>query len=150
MKKIILLVVMGFLLIGCSKQSIEPRKIDPETDICVVCNMGITHPDYAGQIIFKNNDHLVFDDLGCLIEYLREPEKEVAVAYIKSNDKQEWVDVKAAAYIYNQNYWTPMNYGVLAFASIGDATIYEQENGAGKALTYDELVTSFKWGVHEH
>lgn len=42
MKKIILLVVMGFLLIGCSKQSIEPRKIDPETDICVVCNMGIT------------------------------------------------------------------------------------------------------------
>lgn len=73
------------------------------------------YPDYAGQIIFKNNDHLVFDDLGCLIEYLREPEKEVAVAYIKSNDKQEWVDVKAAAYIYNQNYWTPMNYGVLAF-----------------------------------
>ncbi|MCT6925432.1 nitrous oxide reductase accessory protein NosL [Metasolibacillus sp.] len=150
MKKIILLFIMGLLLIGCSEQSVEPRKIDPETDICLVCNMGITHSDYAGQVIFKNNDYLVFDDLGCLIEYLREPEQEVAVAYIQSNDKHEWIDVKKAAYIYNEDYWTPMNYGVLAFASVGDATIYEQENGAGKALTYDELVTSFNWGVHEH
>ncbi|KOY81661.1 nitrous oxide reductase accessory protein NosL [Lysinibacillus macroides] len=150
MKQIILLVIIGLFLIGCSEQTIEPRNIDPETDICIVCNMGITHPDYAGQVIFKNNDYLVFDDLGCLIEYLKNPEQEVAAAFIKSNDKQEWIDVKTAAYLYNEDYWTPMNYGVLAFASIGDATIYEQENGAGKPLGYEELVTSFNWGVHEH
>lgn len=147
---LLLLAMIAIILTACGKTNTEPREIDTETDICVVCNMSITHPDYAGQVIFTNNDHLVFDDIGCLIEYLKEPEQEVEIAYIRSANTKEWIDVKTAAYLYNEEYWTPMNYGVLAFTSEEDAKTYEEQNGAGEKLSYEDLMTSFNWGVHVH
>jgi len=153
MKKVFILLmaaVVSVILAACGETNTEPREIDEETDICVVCNMSITHPNYAGQLIFENNDHLVFDDIGCLIEYLKEPEQDVAIAYIRAADTKEWIDVETAAYLYNEEYWTPMNYGVLAFASEEDAKKYAELNGAGENLSYDDLMTSFNWGVHVH
>ena len=60
-------VIAILFLTGCGDKEYNPKEISAETDVCEVCNMTIAHMDYAGQIVFKNNDHLVFDGLedGC-------------------------------------------------------------------------------------
>ena len=50
--------------------------------------------------------------------------------------------------MYSKDYWTPMNYGVLAFASTEEAEQYTKEQ-PGEIIPYDKLLT-FNWGVHEH
>lgn len=147
-KTLILLFLFSVLLIGCSEKTYEPREINAETDICKVCNMGITHEDYAAQLVFKNGDYEVFDDLGCLIEFMKDvDESEVGAAFIKSADGNEWLPVEEATYVYSKDYWTPMNYGVLAFSSKDAAEQYMKENGEGERLTYEQLY-DFKWGIH--
>ena len=143
-------VIAVLFLTGCGDKEYNPKEISAETDVCEVCNMTIAHMDYAGQIVFKNNDHLVFDDLGCLMEYIIDNgEGDIGAAYIKDESANEWVNVKNAVYIYDANYWTPMNYGVLAFAKQESADAYMKENGQGQQLAYKDLFT-FEWGIHTH
>lgn len=148
MKWIILL--MGvFVLAACSEQTYEPREINSETDVCSICNMSVTHVDYAAQIVLKNGDHVVFDDLGCLMDYLIEyGEEEVGAGYIRDTESTDWLNIKEATYIYSKDYWTPMNYGVLAFKSQEAADHYLAQQ-PGQLVPYEELLT-FNWGVHEH
>lgn len=143
-------VIAVLFLTGCGDKEYNPKEISAETDVCEVCNMTIAHMDYAGQIVFKNNDHLVFDDLGCLMEYIIDNGGgNIGAAYIKDESTNEWINVKNAVYVYEANYWTPMNYGVLAFADEQSAKDYMAENGEGKQLVYDDLLT-FEWGIHTH
>jgi len=136
------------LLVGCSEKTYEPRAINPETDICKVCNMSIAHQDYAGQLVFKNGDYEIFDDLGCLIEFMEDTEEsEVGAAFIKDASEDQWINIENATYIYSEEYWTPMYYGVLAFSSKEAAENYMEENGEGDFLTYDDLF-DFNWGIH--
>lgn len=137
------------VLSACGDKTYDPRDINPETDVCSICNMSITNVDYAAQIVLKNGDSVVFDDLGCLMEYVNtNGEQEIGAAYIRDTNSASWLNVKEATYAYSAEYWTPMNYGVLAFASEQEAKKYSEQH-QGKILTYDDLVT-FNWGVHEH
>ncbi len=149
--KLLITSVMAVLfLAGCGDKEYKPKEISAETDVCEVCNMTISYMDYAGQIVFKNNDHLVFDDLGCLMEYIIDNgDSKIGAAYIKDETTNQWINVKDAVYVYEANYWTPMNYGVLAFADEHSAKTYMEENGQGKQLVYDDLLT-FEWGIHTH
>lgn len=152
MKRLVILssIMAILLLAGCGNKEYKPKEISAETDVCEICNMTISHMDYAGQIVFKNNDHLVFDDLGCLMEYvIANGESEIGAAYIKDESTNGWINIKEAVYIYKANYWTPMNYGVLAFESKESADAYMNENGQGKQLEYEDLLT-FEWGIHTH
>lgn len=147
-KIIMVFIVTISLLVGCSEKTYEPKAINPETDICQVCNMSIVHEDYAAQLVFKNGDYEIFDDLGCLIEFMEDvDESEVGAAFIKDASEDQWINVENATYIYSKDYWTPMYYGVLAFSSKEAAEKYMKENGEGKFLTYDQLF-DFEWGIH--
>ncbi len=139
---------MVLLLGACSQQSYEPKSINAETDICKICNMSITNENYAGQIILKNGDYEVFDDIGCLMEYVAMTNNEdIGAAFIKDSVQNKWLNVEKATYIYSSSYWTPMNYGVLAFETTEAAENWIDENGEGEFLTYDQL-HNFNWGIH--
>lgn len=143
------LLVVVLLLSACGDESYEPREINPETDVCYVCNMSVTSVDYAAQVVLKNNDIVVFDDLGCLMDYMKQNgESEIGAAYIRDTNSSKWLNIKDASYIYSPDYWTPMNYGVLAFASEEEAKAYMEE-APGEIVPYEEFLT-FSWGVHEH
>lgn len=146
--KLAFLFCAALLLAACGAD-LEPREVNSETDVCIMCNMSVTHIDYAAQIVKKNGDHLIFDDLGCLMEYIHEyGEDEIGASYIMETDSPNWLNVKEAVYVYAKDYWTPMNYGVLAFATTEAAEAYMSEQ-PGELLAYEDLLT-FKWGVHAH
>ena len=111
--------------------------------------MSITSVDYAAQAVLKNSDIVVFDDLGCLMDYIKQNgEEEIGAAYIRDTNSANWLNIKEASYVYSKDYWTPMNYGVLAFATKEEAEQYMDQQ-PGEIIPYDELLT-FNWGVHEH
>ncbi len=135
-------------LAACSEKTYEPREINAETDICKVCNMSIAHEDYAAQLVHTNGDYEMFDDLGCLMEFIADTEEsDIGAAFIKEMKNNKWVNVKDATYVYSKDYWTPMNYGVVAFASEEEAKAWIAKEGEGQFLAYDDLKT-FKWGIH--
>lgn len=149
MKKWLMIGVL--LLAGCSEKSYEPHAINEETDVCEICNMSIVHSDFAGQIIEKNGDYEVYDDIGCLVEKLVRDEQgpdDVGAAFIKDAETNEWINVFEATYVYDKSFWTPMNYGVLVFEKVADAEAYQATAGVGKLLSYADL-QSFEWGIHK-
>ena len=146
---IAILVICSTILGGCGEKTYNPRDIIRETDICEICNMSIVHHEYAGQIVLTNGDYKIFDDIGCLMDYLAlNGEDEIGAAYIKNKANNEWIDVYKATYVYNAGYWTPMNYGVLAFATKDEAQEWMTNEGEGQLLAYQDLLT-FNWGIHE-
>lgn len=150
MKKrgLVVLFAAVLLLQACSDKDYKPRGIVSETDVCKVCNMSIVHEEYAGQIALSNGDYEMFDDLGCLIEYMKNLNKgDIGKAFIKDEGEKNWVDVKTASYVYDKDIWTPMSYGVIAFESKDSAQQYIDKEGKGQLMSYSDL-DSFKWGVH--
>lgn len=134
---------------ACSNDTYEPREIQAETDVCAICNMSITHVDYAAQSVLKNGDTIVFDDIGCLMAYREEHgDENIGASYIRDFESNAWLNIQDASYVYDREHWTPMNYGVLAFVNEEAAQAFIDET-SGDLLAYTDL-TTFNWGVHEH
>lgn len=151
MKKYLLAAFATVILVGCGDKNYEPRALNEETDVCQICQMTVVHQDFAGQIIEKNGDYEVFDDIGCLVEKLerdQQSEKDVGAAYIKDANTGEWINVFEATYLYDKEFWTPMNYGVLVFEDVTEAEAYRSKSGYGKLMNFEDL-QGFKWGIHQ-
>ncbi|WP_414049185.1 nitrous oxide reductase accessory protein NosL [Macrococcus animalis] len=148
MKKFIVLCLI-VLLASCGKPDLSPREINQKTDKCKVCNMMIDHPEQAAQMVFNNEDHYIFDDVGCLIEqYKQEDKKEIGMMYVKDYKSNKWIDAQKAHYAYNEKIWTPMNYGVAAFKDKKERDRYASKYSESKKMQFNDLL-SLKWGVHQ-
>lgn len=141
----------AILLTACGEKTYEPHDINHDTDICKICNMSIVHDDFAGQIIEKNGDYEVFDDIGCLVEKMQRDglgEQDIGAAFIKDTETNEWINIFSATYLYDKDFFTPMNYGVLVFNDEKEAQAYQQQEGKGTLMKYQDLA-DFKWGIHQ-
>ncbi|WP_246027653.1 nitrous oxide reductase accessory protein NosL [Lysinibacillus antri] len=143
-----LVLVVGLLMILAACSSKEPRDINSATDVCEVCNMSVSSEEHAAQIVMDNGDYTVFDDLGCLMEFMMDADaSEIGGAFVKDASENKWLNIEKATYVYSEGNWTPMNYGVLAFDSKKSAENWIEKEGMGKLLSYDDL-QGFEWGVH--
>lgn len=145
MKRWIGIILIVFtMLAGCSqKQSFEPVEINPDIDVCDICNMSITEVNFATEAIMKNGAVEKFDDIGCMVDFLNEQEEEPAVMYVRDTFSGEWIKSTEALYLLNDDYWTPMMYGVVSFKDETAMRQYIEENGEGVQLTFDEVVEHF-------
>ncbi|MDQ0154864.1 nitrous oxide reductase accessory protein NosL [Robertmurraya andreesenii] len=137
------LILCILLLAGCSQeQSFEPDEINPEIDVCEICNMGIVHENYATQVIAKNGDVYKFDDIGCMMEFLQDEqtikEEDVAKKYVRDVNTGEWIELEKAFHSYHPDHWTPMANGVVTFKDKQSAQEYE--NRIGEVYDYQALL----------
>lgn len=150
MKKVSSLLIFVFLLAACGKeQSFEPVSINPEVDVCEICNMSIAEENYATELFSKEGDVYKFDDIGCMYEFIYKEkkiaEKEIEKQYVRDMENGKWIEAKNAFYAYDKEFWTPMTYGVVAFESESAAKDYVQKQAKGELLSYDQL-SEHKWG----
>lgn len=138
MKKIFAtLIALLAVLSGCGESSMEPEEINPEIDVCEVCNMGIAHEFFATEIVTSEGDIYKFDDLGCMEEFLHSHrEEESAKKFVRDMETGEWVELKDAYHAYDSEFWTPMANGVVSFKNKQRAENYISEQGFGEL--YDE------------
>lgn len=149
MKKLLSVLFIIVILAGCSsEQSFEPVEINPEVDVCEVCNMSLSHDAYATQLFSKDGDVFLFDDIGCMFEYV-EKDKEIAkedieVEYVRDLETGDWIQIENAYFVYNSDVWTPMANGVVSFGTEESADAFVEEQGGGEVLNYEQLL-EHKW-----
>ncbi|RSD26708.1 nitrous oxide reductase accessory protein NosL [Mesobacillus subterraneus] len=150
-KKLGIVLLLLASLTGCQNSSMEPEEINPEIDVCEVCNMGIAHEHFATEVVTADGEVYKFDDIGCMEEFLeKESElegKEEAKKYVRDVDSGEWVELHKAYHAFHPDFWTPMANGVVSFKDQESADRYVKEQGMGDVLDYEALKKhEWSWG----
>ncbi|MFS0821702.1 nitrous oxide reductase accessory protein NosL [Bacillus sp. 1P02SD] len=133
---------IGFVLLiaACGNDEVQPVDINEETDTCEVCNMAVVDNQYATQIVLENGKSMVFDDVGCMYEWIgTNPNEKIAAEFVRDYNDKEWILVDDATYVYNQSVKTPMAYNVISFKDKASAEEFVTENEGSTLMTTDEL-----------
>lgn len=145
---LLVLLVLG----GCQASSMEPEEINPEIDVCEVCNMGIAHEHFATEIVTRDGDIHKFDDIGCMVEFLEEKsnlnKEGAAKKYVRDMETGDWVELEKAYHAYHPEFWTPMANGVVSFKKKEQAESYVKDQGMGEIYDYAAL-QKHEWSWEE-
>jgi copper chaperone NosL len=103
--------------LGCAGATPQPMTIDTAHDACAHCRMIVSDPRAAAQIVAPGDEPLIFDDIGCLRDYLAgHPAHPDAVVYVADHRTGAWHRAEDAVYTRSATYRTPMGSGILAHA----------------------------------
>ncbi|RLD90442.1 MAG: hypothetical protein DRJ09_04260 [Bacteroidetes bacterium] len=129
MKKLMLIGIMAIttIMVSCNHEpNYAPRTINYERDICAQCLMGIADSLWAVQTINTQEDVLWFDDIGCLVEYMKTPNWQKYVnnqkvkIWVGNTKDGGWIDAQKVYYNFGKH--TPMGYGYSAVPESNDTT----------------------------
>jgi copper chaperone NosL len=103
---------------GCASGPAQPVSIDTRNDSCAYCRMVVSDPRVAAQIVAPGEEAKVFDDIGCLRDYVakRELARDAAV-FVADHRTGEWVPARYAVYTVSTGRRTPMSSGIVAHGS---------------------------------
>lgn len=129
------LLLAVFLLSACGSHAHEPVAVDEHTDRCAICNMMVADNRHATQIITKDGQPLLFDDIGCMMEWIAKNGRDtIGISFVRDYDSLAWLKMEEAYYVYDPSIRTPMAYGVVSFAEEARAEAFVQELGTGTVL----------------
>ena len=96
------------------KGNISHKAIDIKAGAysCAQCKMDVKALDYATQAVTKNGDTYFFDDIGCMVLWLKEHQTETVKLYVKTVDTHKWLEADKAHY--SRIAPSPMGYGFAA------------------------------------
>jgi len=155
---IILIFVSALFITACGKQQYEPVAINEHTDRCAICNMSVADDPHATQIITTDGQPILFDDIGCMYEWIEKNGSEtIGIAFVRDYESKTWLKLEDAYYVYEPSIRTPMAYGVVSFADEATAQAYVSELQTGVVLDAEQL-GSHSWernpdmmhGEHSH
>ncbi|MED3554266.1 nitrous oxide reductase accessory protein NosL [Cytobacillus praedii] len=127
-------------LAACGKDEVQPVAINADTDKCEVCNMAVVDDQFATQIVLESGKSMVFDDIGCMYEWIdSNKNEELAGKFVRDYHNNEWISMDDATYIYNQSIKTPMAYNVISFKDKTTAEDFLKENEGSTLMTSKDL-----------
>lgn len=152
-KDILLMAFLVIFLSACSSSASEPAEIKQNRDRCDNCNMGIAELESAAQIILKSGEPVLFDDIGCMTQYIQTENPEYDAAFVHDFHSREWIPFESSSFIQNGHIESPMSYGIAAFESLEKAEEYQKKN-RGTLFSKEELlkadIKSFKGEGMKH
>jgi copper chaperone NosL len=137
-------VVLLLLISSCSA---EPEPIKYGKDNCYFCKMGIVDPKFGGEIVTKKSKVYKFDDVICMVRFLKsgglkgnDIAKKVVINFEKEND---FLEAEKTIFWGNSELRSPMGSNAAAFSS---------QQAAGKAkgskegilMRWDKLYNEIK------
>jgi copper chaperone NosL len=112
--------VLVLLAAACAATALEPARIDTANDACRHCRMIVSDVRTAAQIVAPGEEPLVFDDVGCLRDYLaRAALAAGAVRFVADHRTGAWVRAEGATFTKVTSTSTPMGSGIIAHADGG-------------------------------
>ena len=106
---------------GCGGSPGGPEPIRPAEDVCAECRMQIIQPRFAAQVVDPGGFPVKFDDIGCLVEWLKKDRSRSAKgAWVTECRSGAWIEARSAVYAATGEQ-TPMGSGILAFSAREDA-----------------------------
>ena len=136
--------LLTVFLTSCSSQP-EPFKYG--TDVCHTCKMGIADTKFGNELITKKGKIFKFDDIGCLVRYLKSgavEQKDIAQTVVINYEiKDEFLDVNKAVFAVSEEIRSPMNFNTAAFTS-NEAANKFLAGKSGKILNWKEIYNKIK------
>ena len=133
------LIVGVAVFANCQKRTVEPVALAPE-DMCSYCKMAISEKQYAAELIDSDGQVLKFDDIGCLLSFIKKRSINVSGAslFVMDFDQRQWIKADNAYYVRSPQLTTPMNGGIIAFKYQAKAQEAEGKY-QGKLLHFEDL-----------
>jgi len=134
----ILLCTMLFTL-ACGQAGPQPIRLNK--DACSYCKMTVTHAEFAAQIATVKGRQYVFDDLGCMVSYIKENEQEKGNEYYVADfvKPESFLNVNEAKFIASDSLRSPMGGNMAAFSSLDSMKVYQTRYNA-KEVSWSSLV----------
>lgn len=105
------------LVAACAARPVEPGRVDTAHDACRHCRMIVSDPRLAAQIVAPGEEPLIFDDIGCLRDYLASVRvADDAVTFVADHRTGAWVAARGATFTRMVSIATPMASGLIAHA----------------------------------
>ncbi len=109
-------VVSLLFLLGCQTSKIAPIALAPE-DMCAYCKMAISEKRYAAELIDSEGQAFKFDDIGCMVNFIKNNKSSTKVVahFVMDFEERQWTKAEDAYYVRSSEITAPMNGGVIAF-----------------------------------
>lgn len=119
-----------FFLSSCT---VNPEPFVLGKDNCSFCKMTIVTPSFGGEILTRKGRIYKFDDLHCLISFLKsgnlKPNEVLNILAVNYQSPHQFIEVSNAVFIQDNNLHSPMSGNIAAFADRVAAR--NAENNAG-------------------
>lgn len=134
------LIVGVAVFANCQKRTVEPVAIAPE-DMCSYCRMAVSEKQYAVELIDAEGQPFKFDDIGCMLNFVKKRSVNVSASsfFVMDFDEREWIKADDAYYVRSSDLTTPMNGGIIAFKDRSPAQ-QAADKYHGKLLRFKELL----------
>ena len=139
-----LLFMSSILFSSCST---KPEPFAAGKDACYTCKMGIADLKYGGELITNKGKVYKFDDLGCMIGFLRSgtvTEKEInQILTMNFESPNSFLNAKESWFVTSQQLKSPMNSNTAGFLdkAAGEKLVSEK---SGVLRKWDELYDQLK------
>lgn len=115
------LIALCVLAPGCHPRQTElvPPTVHYGQSVCDGCGMIVSDEHYAAALIVQSDDgeqrSVVFDDIGCMLDYQRKHSGEAVLArFVKDINTGTWLSVAEATFVRGDGVRSPMGYGIAA------------------------------------
>lgn len=134
------------VLSGCQLQPLSgPPTLHLGRDECAECGMLIIEDRSSCALLIEEDGHrahLLFDDIGCLIDYRADHGQTAIVdAFIHDHNSRTWGPAASATYLICDALSTPMGSGIVAFHAAAAAAELHRTCG-GSLSDYDGLAAA--------
>jgi copper chaperone NosL len=94
--------------------------------------MAISQKQFSAQLIDADADKVYkFDDVACMLRFLKQREMKPAAVFVADYETREWMKWSSALFVRTDKVQTPMGGGLLAFADAARADAAAGAFGAG-------------------
>lgn len=146
MKYLISILMLSLPLLMFTACSSQPQPFVAGQDDCHVCKMGLADFKYGGEIISKKGKVYKFDDIRCMINFIKSntvEEKDISrTLTINFNKPNEFVDVKNAWFAVSPELRSPMGSNAAGFATKDEAE--KLQGTSGQLLRWTDLLERSK------
>ena len=125
--------------LGCAATAPSPATVRLGEDTCAHCRMALVSTRTAAQIVAPGEEPMIFDDLGCLRDYLpAHPLPAGARIFVADHRTGSWIDASSAVFT-RTSLATPMSSGLVAHADVASREADSDARG-GTAVTTDSVL----------
>ncbi|HUJ22762.1 MAG TPA: nitrous oxide reductase accessory protein NosL [Bryobacteraceae bacterium] len=132
-----MLVPLLLIWSGCGKPSLKPVEIEP-ADMCSFCRMAVSEMRYAAEIVDPDENIYKFDDIGCMLRFLREHRPPGAALFVRDYDGAGWINAAEAQYVRSDAIPSPMGGHTIAVKQKPAAEEYARRFH-GAVLSWERL-----------
>ena len=142
-----LFLVLSLTIVGCASAAPldQPPDIRYGEDICDQCGMIISEARFAAAYVTSQGEVRRFDDIGGMLRFHLERSEDVAVFWVHDYETEAWVRADQATFVMDEELYTPMGFGIVAFSEPQRAQRLAAER-QGRLFTFEELMAYFSSG----